>query len=257
MIIKKIEKLLCSINENYSTIKSTAQFCFENPNEANFIVFLIENEMQQVQADKKLQYLFLIDEIFLLELKYKRATIDFIKAFGIKLKKMIQAFQVLSSTQQFDKVFNLINKWEKEMIFHPSFTIKLRCILLPNYQVLQKQQQQQYQEEIQKQTQYEKNMKIIQSNSHSNQCYNLLKQMQQIEKRTLEFQNNNNNLNKMKKINSMIEEGEECRKLVINSICQIQQHYLSISNQGEALQKDLFSKNKLEFYKRMKKKIFH
>ncbi|CAD8079144.1 unnamed protein product [Paramecium primaurelia] len=256
MIIKQIEKLLSSINENYSTIQSIAQFCFENPDEANFIAFLVENEIKQVESDRKLLYLFLIHEIFLLELKQRRATIDFIKAFGMKMKNMIQVFQIVSSIQLLDKVFYLINKWETEMIFHPNFTMKLRSILLPKYELLQKSKQQQLLDEMEKSEKLEKNLKIIQSVSHPKQCYKLLKQVQQLEKRTLEFNQNRNNVNKMKYLNLMIEEGEECRKLLINSICQIQQFYLDLSKQGEELMKDLKSTNKLDYYKRKKKKLF-
>ncbi|CAD8182301.1 unnamed protein product [Paramecium pentaurelia] len=255
MIIKQIEKLLSSINENYSTIQSIALFCFENPDEANFIAFLVENEIKEVESDRKLLYLFLIHEIFLLELKQRRATIDFIKAFGMKMKNMIQVFQIVSNIQLLDKVFYLINKWETEMIFHPNFTMKLRSILLPKYELLQKSKQQQLLDEMEKSEKLEKNLKIIQSVSHPNQCYKLLKQVQQLEKRTLEFNQNRNNVNKMKYLNLMIEEGEECRKLLINSICQIQQFYLDLSKQGEELMKDLKS-NKLDYYKRKKKKLF-
>ncbi|CAD8186154.1 unnamed protein product [Paramecium octaurelia] len=257
MIIKQIEKLLSSINENYSNIQSIAQVCFENPDEANFIAFLVENEIKEVESDKKLLYLFLIHEIFQLELKQRRPTIDFIKAFGMKLKNMIQNFQILSSIKPIDKVFYFINKWEKDMIFHPNFTMKLRNILLPKYELLQKQKQQQLLDEMEKSAKLEKNLKIIQSVSHTNQCYNLLKQVQQLEKRTFEFNQHRNNVNKMKNLNQMIEEGEECRKLLINSICQIQQFYLTVSSQGEELMKDLKATNKLDYYRRKKKKLFH
>ncbi|CAK82979.1 unnamed protein product (macronuclear) [Paramecium tetraurelia] len=167
MIIKQIEKLLSSINENYSNIQSIAQVCFENPDEANFIAFLVENEIKEVQPDKKLLYLFLINEIFQLELKQRRPTIDFIKAFGIKLKNMILNFQILSSIKPLDKVFYFINKWEKDMIFHPNFTMKLRNILLPKYELLQKQKQQQLLDEMEKSVKLEKNLKIIQVLYHT------------------------------------------------------------------------------------------
>lgn len=48
---------------------AAALFCFENPDEANFIAFLVENEIKEVESDRKMLYLFLIHEIFLLELK--------------------------------------------------------------------------------------------------------------------------------------------------------------------------------------------
>lgn len=51
--------------------------------------------MKVVESEKKLLFLFLIHEIFLLELKFRRTTIDFIKAFGMKLKNIINDFQIV------------------------------------------------------------------------------------------------------------------------------------------------------------------
>lgn len=58
------------------------------------------------------------------EAKIKR--FKFIKEFGSLLHNLMKDYSLINEIADFDNAFTIINRWEKECIYHPEFLNKLR-----------------------------------------------------------------------------------------------------------------------------------
>ncbi|CAD8108365.1 unnamed protein product [Paramecium sonneborni] len=264
MDLNQLECLLQQLTEAKDQILKTANYCSAYPESATQIAIMIENEFIQTRKDKKRIYLYLIHQIILDENQLKRQDNPFLKAFGGKLKKLLGDFCIVDDIKDLESAHTIIKRWDRDQIFHPSFTSKLKSILQPKYDQL-KQQQETFnalnQTDASANKVLQHNIQTVQSIEQSHKIYKHLKQLADIDSKTLEFNCSYDKFDEKttsnQELQGLIEEGETCREQLIQSIIHLQQFYIDMAIQGENLQSDYYQgmQKKIDYYKEKKREL--
>ncbi|CAD8090191.1 unnamed protein product [Paramecium primaurelia] len=264
MDIKQLERQVKEITELQDSIKQTSNYCSTFPEHSGMVAFIIENEFISARKERKKLYLFLIHQIILDEKNAKRMDFPYVKCFGQKLKKLIldYAYQV-DDIADLEKAYNVIRRWEKDLIYHPIFLDKLRGILQPKYDELKYQQMifnQIHQNELASNKILVQNLQIIQQFDSTYKLYLHLKSLRDIDDKCLDFNTNFDKymmkcelekIEDYEMIDDLLEQGEASKNYLSENICQTQIHYLDLARLGEQLIKEDYEKkdNKIEYYK--------